>query len=307
MPQKIILDTDIGDDIDDAYALALILGSPELELLGVTTVFGNTPARARQAQTILRLAERDDVPVASGCGGVMSPRVSYPFSSAQRYLENAQTRQFETCLPNKDLPALSPLHGVDFLIETILDGGGDIVPVTIGAMTNMATAMVKEPRIVERIPRIVAMAGAFTLNRSEWNIKCDPVAAAIVLDSEVPMTLIGLDVTLQCRFNDADLKRLHETDRPVARNLSAATRAWAGNTGRKMPVLHDPLAVETLFRPGLVDMRNGRAAVELAGERTYEYTVFAPAAKGKKGPHDVGSEVRAREAIDLWLDRALAV
>ena len=71
MPQKIILDTDIGDDIDDAYALALILGSAELELVGVTTVFGNTPARTRQAQTILKLAGREDVPVATGCGNVM--------------------------------------------------------------------------------------------------------------------------------------------------------------------------------------------------------------------------------------------
>ncbi|MBI3922643.1 MAG: nucleoside hydrolase, partial [Armatimonadetes bacterium] len=75
--QKVILDTDIGDDIDDAYALALILASKELELVGVTTVFRNVAARARQAKTILKLAGREEVPVAAGCGAPLSPRVIY--------------------------------------------------------------------------------------------------------------------------------------------------------------------------------------------------------------------------------------
>jgi len=305
MAQKIILDTDIGDDIDDAYALALVLASPELDLLGVTTVFGNTKARAQQALTILKIAGREDIPVAAGCGAVMSPRTDYEFSAWRRCLEDVKPRQHGSCLPAEDLPALCRLHGVDFLIETIMSGDGDIIPVTIGAMTNLAMAIVKEPRIVAKIPRIVSMAGAFRMNRREWNIRCDPVAAAIVCASGASMTLVGLDVTLKCRFGEGDLKRLYSSDKPVAKNLSKATEAWIGGSGRKLPVLHDPLAVETLLRPDIVKTEGGRAAVELSGSETYAFTVFTPAPREKAGWHNVCTEVKSHEAIALWLDRVL--
>ncbi|MCX7015932.1 MAG: nucleoside hydrolase, partial [Candidatus Sumerlaeota bacterium] len=128
MTQQIILDTDIGDDIDDAYALALVLASPELELLGVTTVFGATRERAQQALTILKIAERDGIPVAAGCGPEMSPRPGAEPSGLRRWTENLLPCQQSSCLPWDDLPPLSPMHGVDFLIETILNGQGDIIP-----------------------------------------------------------------------------------------------------------------------------------------------------------------------------------
>jgi len=311
MPQKVILDTDIGDDIDDAYALALILASDEFDLVGVTTVFGNTAARARQAQTILKLAGRQDVPVAAGCGATLSPRpgVGEPdlpggqvslTARSRDLLDDIRPRQDVAALTAAELPALSAMHGVDFLIGAIMDGDGDVIPVTIGAMTNLAMALVKEPRIASRIPRIVSMAGCYFGPAAEWNVRCDPVAAAIVFGSGVPVTAVGLDVTTRCVIAEARLARLAACERPVAQNLARATEAWAG----RLPCLHDPLAVETVFRPDLVAMKTGTVTVELEGAVTYARTVFEERASG---PHSVGAEVNSAEAVDLWLDRVVSL
>jgi purine nucleosidase len=313
MPQKIILDTDIGDDIDDAYALSLVLASPELELVGVTTVFGNTVARARQAKTILKLAGREDVPVAAGCGAVLSPRITYRdpdlawrnqslAAGARDLLEDIRPRQDSTALPWEELTPLHSAHGVDFLIATLMDGAGDTIPVTIGAMTNLAVALVKEPRLLSKIPRILCMAAVFDRQMSEWNIACDPVAAAIVFNSRIPTTVIGLDVTLKCRLNAAQLDRLAASTRPVAQNLWAATQAW----GHAFPVLHDPLAIEDLLCPALVQTRNGSVSVELSGDATYGYTMFS-ASQDDSGPHDVGVAVDGEAACELWLERVLGL
>ena len=314
MATPIFLDTDIGDDIDDAYALALILASPELELRGVSTVFGNTAARSRQARTILQLAGRPDVPVSAGCGGVMSPRIDFasgpvdvggravpePFAKAILDVRHNQDR---ASLAEDELPRADARSGVVLMVDAILAGDGDVVPVTIGAMTNLAAALIAEPAIIPRIPRVVAMAGCFTREQAEWNVRCDPVAAAVVCASGVPVTFVGLDVTLQCMFDESDLGRLAAAGGPVCRYLSAATTAWqtrANETWKHgMPVLHDPLAVETLLDPTIVATERGTVTVELCDETQYARTRFAPGA----GPHEVCTTVRSRDAIDVWLER----
>ncbi len=311
--QKVVLDTDIGDDIDDAYALALMLASAEIELLGVTTVFENVAARARQAKTILKLAGREQVPVAAGCGMVMSPRITYREAdlpqgqtslteSARPLLEDRRPRQDSTALPFTELPPMCESHGVDFLIDTIMTGDADIIPVTIGAMTNLAMALIKEPRIMIKIPRIVSMAGAFDRPKAEWNIACDPLAAAVVFNSRIPLTLVPLDVTTKCVLDRAQLDELAARDRPIAQNLSAATKAWAD----RLPTLHDPLAVETLIRPDIVKTRNGTVTVDLTGEESYGCTLFAESEQ-RSGPHDVCFGVKANEACELWLERVLSL
>lgn len=311
---QVFLDTDIGDDIDDAYALALILASPELELRGVSTVFKNTTARARQARTLLKVSGTIDVPVAAGCGGVMSPRIDYgagtvdvegrhmlpPFADA---IAGVKPKQDPSSFPESELPAQDERSGVQLLIDTILGSDGEVIPITIGAMTNMAVALVSEPRIIPKIPRIVAMAGCFSEDRAEWNIRCDPTAAAVVCGSGVPVTFVGLDVTLRCMFSHSDLNRLFETDGAVASHLSAATREWrkhAMSTWKHgMPVLHDPLAVETLIDPNLVETTDGTVTVDLCSRDGYARTRLTAGS----GPHRVCTGVRHRDAVDLWLDR----
>ena len=308
MAEKIILDTDIGDDIDDALALGLILASRELELVGVTTVFKNTAARARQARTILKVAERGEVPVAAGCGAVLSPRTTLGFDPRQAYLEGELPNQDASCLPEGELPPLDRRHAVDFLIETILAGNGDITILTIGAMTNVAMAIIKEPRILGKLPRIVSMAATFDRLMSEWNIKCDPVAAAILFNSKVPMRIIGLDVTTKVQFREKHIQALNASKRPLAQNLSKAIKMWAQHSGwaqhiRGLPVMHDPLAAATLVKPDLVRWRRGTAAVELAGERTYGFTTFQ---EDPAGPHEYAYAVDSEAALAFCMDKVLA-
>jgi len=305
---RVILDTDIGDDIDDALALGLILASPELELVGVTTVFKNTLARARQARTILKIAGRGEVPVAAGCGAVLSPRTTLPFDPRQAYLAGELPNQDASCLPEEELPPLDPRHGVDFLIETLLAGAGDIIPITIGAMTNLAMALVKEPRLGAKIPRIVSMAAVFERPMSEWNIRCDPVAAALLFGSGIPMDIIGLDVTMQVRFRPEHLQALDGCPRPLAQRLSQATKLWAQHDRwaeqiRRLPIMHDPLAVATLLAPDLVRWKRGWAKVELQGAETYGFTTFQ---EDPAGPHRYAYAVDSERALSLWMDRVLA-
>jgi purine nucleosidase len=306
--KKVILDTDIGDDIDDALALGLILASPEMELLGVTTVFKNVVARAAQARSILKAAGRPEVPVAAGCGAVMSPRVAYPSDARRAYLEGELPNQHAMSLPEADLAPLDSRHGVDFLIDTVMASAGDITIVTIGAMTNLAMAMVKEPRILGRIPRIVSMAAAFDRQESEWNIRCDPVAAAVVLGSGVPMRIVGLDVTMRVQFRRKDIEALKASLRPLAGALARSIAAWEAHSGwahlvQGLPIMHDPLAVATILDPTVVQWRRGTATVELQGEQTYGYTLFQ---NDDKGPHEYAYQVDAEAALNLWIRQVLA-
>lgn len=299
---KVILDTDIGDDIDDALALALILASPELELLGVTTVFGNTPARTRQALTELVIAGRPEVPVATGCALALSSRPLQHGYADPAKLPN----QDGTCLPVDKLPKADPRHGVDFLIDTIMAGNGDIVPITIGAMTNMAMALIKEPRLKAKIPKIVTMAAEFRTPFSEWNIRCDPEAAHLVFASGIPMDVTTWHIGNTARFKPTDIARLADSPVPLAQYLHKAVVAWqvAHQHGSEvpMPALFDPLAVATMVQSDLCTWRQGAVSVELQGQGTYGFTQFN---QKVDGPHRIAWDVDRDRSITWYLDRIL--
>jgi purine nucleosidase/pyrimidine-specific ribonucleoside hydrolase len=309
MAEKIILDTDIGDDIDDAMALALMLASPELDLQAVTTVFGNVAARSRQARTLLKLAgERfTRIPVAAGCGGTMASRRMGNRGTLD-YLNGVLPNQDSTCLPEADLAPPDPRHGVDLLIELIMNGGGDVIPVPIGAMTNIAMAMVKEPRIAAKIPRIVSMSAEFKRGFAEWNIRCDPEAAAIVFSSGVPIHVTTWDIGHTVRFRQAEIDRLAASPRPVAQYLARAIRAWQDSHGDPsqpaMPSLYDPMAVATMVRPELCTWKTGTVTVELRGDSTYGFTTFREHADG---PHRVAWDADRDASFEFYLSRVLAL
>lgn len=302
--QKVILDTDIGDDIDDALALGLILASPELQLLGVTTVFGNTAARSRQARTVLAVAgERfRNIPVAAGCGAGLSP-----FDRGlKHYLNGDLPNQDASCLPEAQLAKPDPRHAVDFLIDTILAGNGDIIPITIGAMTNLAMALVKEPRIVAKIPKIVCMAAEFKKSFSEWNIRCDPVAASILFSSGIPMDVTTWEIGRIVQFEPRHIQTMNGSDRPLAKNLSHAIDCYQKSHGTgvvAMPALFDPMAVATMIRPDLCTWKTGTVSVELAGQHTYGWTTLREHSDGK---HRVTWDANRDAAFDFYLGRVLA-
>jgi len=300
--QKVILDTDIGDDIDDAMALALICASPELELLGVTTVFGNVGARARQARTVLaKCGEKfRNIPVAAGCGACMASR---PMHNSDYYLRDVLPNQDGTCLPESELAPLCNQHAVEFLIRTIMDGDGTIVPILIGAMTNFAAAMVLERRIAKKIPKLVVMAAEFRHHMPEWNIRCDPEAAHLVYSSGIPIDSTTWYIGDQVTFRDRDLARLHATNTPIARNLSEAIGAWQKSphiATTPMPHLYDPMAVATMMRPDLVTWKIGTVRVELQAQDMYGFTAFR---EDPAGPHKIAWEARREDCLDYYLDR----
>lgn len=302
--QKVILDTDIGDDIDDAMALALICASRELELIGVTTVYGNVAARARQARTVL--AKSGDqfrhIPVAAGCGAGMGSRNQ---RGIDLYLNNVLPNQDATCLPEKELVPLRPEHGVEFLIRTIMDGDGDIIPILIGAMTNFAAAIVLERRIVKKIPKIVVMAAEFRQPMCEWNIFCDPEAAHLVFSSGIPIDVTTWQIGQEVTFRDSDIATLRDCHTPIAQNLSAAIKFWQATHKTVMnPHLYDPMAVAGMIQPDLCTWKTGTVKVELSGERTHGYTIFREDAAG---PHRITWNADASRCLDFYLRRITAL
>jgi purine nucleosidase/pyrimidine-specific ribonucleoside hydrolase len=300
---KVILDTDIGDDVDDALALALICALPEqLELLGVTTVFGNTVARARQAQTILQVAGEKfhKVPVFAGCAGTMASRKTGRDVELQDHIPG----QASATWPDDKLPALEKRDAVHYLIETLMQGGGTIVPITIGALTNLAAALVLQPKIARKIPRIVTMAAEFHRPMAEWNIRCDPEAANIVFSSGIAMDVIPFNIGKLAMFIEAETLKLAASDRPMAKYLSAAIAAWrkAWKNPTVQASLFDPMAVACIVKPELFEWKQGTVKVELRGESTYGYTTFTP---GEAGPHRVAWNCSREPCVGWYLGRIL--
>lgn len=254
---KIIIDTDIGDDIDDALAIGLALNSPEVELLGVTTVFKNTKARARLARLLLDTAGRPDIPVFAGCGQPLNNPVDETEEFPQ-YLDKARAVKMDFSR-----------SAVDYLIEQGRLHAGDLTVITIGAMTNLAVALKAAPELKNQISRVISMGGCFYSHFNEWNILCDPEAVDIVLRSGMKVLMVGLDVTTRCTVPAADFEEaLLRTDRPLNLLLRELVMAWHGQTG-VAPVLHDPLAVYAVYADEKVlAHRREQVAVELAGKLT---------------------------------------
>lgn len=303
-PQTLWLDTDIGDDTDDLLALALILASPELRLAGVSTVFGETGERVRLAQTLLHLHGRGEVPVAAGCGhplpGPNSPEI-WPNGPMKRM----PIAQLPCARPAAKLPTPTTVHAVDALASHFKAAGGTTTLITIGAMTNLATLLAREPEITGSIPRVIAMAGEFQKTMWEWNIRCDAQAAACVVESGLPIDFIPWGIGIDCTVSTAQLDRLFASRTPTGRMFTRAIRLWrkAKPTLHHMPHLFDPMAVAVLLHPGWFEWRRGRVSVSFA-PKTFGHTQFAPDANG---PHRVAWSVKAPLAVRTVWQRILSL
>jgi len=253
----VLLDTDIGDDIDDALALALILSSPEISLKGVTTVFGETKRRARLAAYLLHLYGRNDVPVAPGMGTPLQPRQRPSGVSQAALLDDRVV-----------LPSLSTLSGPELIVETALAHPGQLVLLCIGPLTNVAHALLLEPRIHTTIRTIVMMGGTSGFPFPEWNVRSDAKAAQMVLGSGIPITMLGYNVTTRCQLREWDLERLHSNGFPQTQFLSKLIAVWQRHHPHRhsrLPYLHDPLTVAALCRPEFFTVKKMTARVLTRG------------------------------------------
>lgn len=276
MPARVILDTDIGTDVDDCLALALILGSPELKLEGVTCVYGDVVLRARMVLKLLRLRGQTEMPVCLGATGPLLGRrpVYWPGHEGKGLLE-----------PGDEALAPSSEHAVDFLIRTALANPGQIHLVAIGPLTNVALAFLREPRLAENLAHLTIMGGVcrgpghLDLPYAEHNITCDPEAAHVVFTSGAPITLVPLDVTTQVRIRRDDAARIRAAGSRFHQAIATQVEQYPPFAARGWTHLHDPLAAATLVRPDLVGLESLHLDVELTGEHTTAATLMrAPTA-----------------------------
>ena len=277
MRRRIVIDTDPG--IDDAVAILLALAAPEeLYVLGIIAVAGNLPLilTERNARRVCELAGRADVPVYAGC----SRPLLRPLATAEHV--HGETARDRLLLPEPTM-ARRPQHGVDFLIETLRsEEAGTITLCALGPLTNIAMALVKTPEIAERIGELVVMGGAcFELGNvtpaAEFNIHVDPHAAAIVLDSGIPITMIPLDVTHQVLTTPRRLAAVralgNRCGSAVAALLVSFEKKRRASFGSRGKALHDPCVIAHLLRPALFGGREVNVAIETHGPLTLGMTV----------------------------------
>ena len=257
-PEPVILDTDIGDDIDDAFALGLILTSPELKLVGVTTSFGDTELRARLVERYLTAAGRPDVPVLEG----VKTEAKNVFSQ-KAYAERE--------------PKTAHGDAVEFLLDQAKAHPGEITLIAIGALTNVKTAIARDAEGFKKLKRVVLMGGSVDRGYdgqkgerrppdAEWNFVCDPAGAQALLDSGVPVFVMPLDST-QVHLPAAEAERIYAHGSAVTDQITVLYHQWAANSGSetKVPTLFDPVAVTYTFKPDLCPAEPMRLEVDEKG------------------------------------------
>ena len=272
-PTPIILDVDAGHD--DAVAIMLACGAPEIELLGVTTVAGNVPLEktTRNALRVLSLVGRPGVPVAAGAA---APLV--------RPLRTAEDIHGESGLEGPEIPDASSGPAERGATELIADAvSGSPEPVTlvpVGPLTNVALFLREHPELKERIARISLMGGSIGLGNTtpaaEFNVYVDPEAAREVFESGLPITMSGLDVTHKAGAGPAQRERLRSLGRVglvAAELLEYFAATYEGVFGFDAPPLHDAVAVAAVLEPALLETRPMRVDVECESELTRGETV----------------------------------
>jgi purine nucleosidase len=282
----IILDTDIGDSIDDALALAFALHSPELDVRAVTTVIDDVESKTRLAWKMLGIYNRRDVALAMGAS---EPLLDPTMPGA--------SKEFDVLTRNDTIPDAAHRRAVDLIIDTALQSRSKITVVAIGPMTNIALALKTDPRIKNNIERIVIMGGAYMSSETEYNVKRDRTAAEIVFQSGLPITAVGLDVTSQLKLREKDIDRMRLGNDPAGNFLVRLIDLAEQQTHDPNPTLYDPLAITAIFRPDLLDMQAGTVDVPVSGPGQ---TVFKPATNSKT---QVAVKVNAPAFLNLFVDR----
>jgi purine nucleosidase len=257
-PQLVIIDTDIGDDIDDAFALALALSSSELKIVGVTTTFGDTELRARLLDRYLRAVGRTDIPVAAG-----------PPSKTDNLLtQRAYALQS---------PAVKHPDGSAFLLEQIGRHPGQITLIGIGPLVTVQAAIERDPATFRKLKRVVLMGGSIERGYdgkngehrppdAEWNINRDPAGAKALLAAGVPVFMMPLDST-QIHLEEPMRERIFAHGSPLTDQLTLLYHQWMSGTENHSPAptLFDPVAVAYTFRPDLCPAKPMRIEVDDRG------------------------------------------
>ncbi len=235
-PVKLILDTDIGSDIDDAWALAFVLAHDGFEPVGITIAHGNTPSRARIATKMLWKTGRTNIPVAIG------RRTDSAF-----YYQTAWAEDFNELRPIRQ-------NAAQFIVEQVKRRPGEIVLVAVGPLENVADALRIEPDLGQYVKRVVLMSGCVYGRAggqpriAEWNVRASVADAQLVYDAGLPLTIVPLDATTLVKLSEEERDRARSYRSPLTQSLEALYRLWIQEPGRQM-ILHDQLAVAEAAAP----------------------------------------------------------
>lgn len=259
--RPILIDTDLGDDTDDAAALIMALNSPELDIVGITTVFHDTEKRARMVQDLCSWYGREDIPVCAGYGRAV----------IERQEKQEEPIQYSILRKEKKYPDLVEQNGADFIIQKVREYP-NLTIVAIGAMTNLGIAFYREPELMKNV-KILAMGGVFSSSAPEWNIKCDPEAARLVMDYAEHLKMFGLDVTKYCGISDKLLDKLCPSENERMQYFRQGVEIFCRKTG--FPVtFHDVLVLAYLLDESVVKMTRNDFTVELSGANTRGSIIF---------------------------------
>jgi inosine-uridine nucleoside N-ribohydrolase len=303
-PTPILLDCDPGHD--DAIALLLALASPELDLLGVTTVAGNQTLEKTTANAlrVLELVGRSDVDVAAGADRPLA-----------RELFIAAYVHGESGLDGPSLPdpqrAPADQHAVEFLAERILGSPRPVTLVPVGPLTNIALLLAHHPEAAENVERIVIMGGAIAEGNvtpaAEFNIYVDPEAAWRVFHSGVPMTMIGLDVTHKALMMSSHVERLRASGTAgtfVAELHDFFVEYHKRTYGTEGAPIHDAVAVAQVLRPGIVETLHRHVDVDCESQLCRGRTVVDLWHRTENEPNaDVGVDIDADGFLELLCER----
>ena len=253
IPKKILFDTDLGDDTDDAAALILALNSPELDIVGVSTVYQDTVARAEMVLELCEKYGRTDIPV---CAGFGSPLIERPEKDAE---------PIQYAILERHREVVKECDGPEFILRMVRKYP-DLTIVGMGAMTNLGIACYRDPELMRHVP-MIAMGGVFNSSVPEWNIKCDPEAARLVMDHAEHLTMFGLEVTKFCRIEDALMEELCPAGNERLQYYKRGVEIFRERTGYAY-TFHDALLTAYLIDPEVVELEQSDFTVELAGSGT---------------------------------------
>jgi inosine-uridine nucleoside N-ribohydrolase len=284
--EKVIFDTDIGSDIDDAVALAYLLAEPRCELVGVTTVSGQPEVRAMLASALCKAASAE-VPIRIGAdnrldGPTRQPKV--PQSSVLSDWDH------DSVFENQD--------AVDFIADTVRTSPGEITLLAVGPMTNIGKLFSEHPDVPPLLKSLRVMCGRFTdaedLPSSEWNAHCDPAAASILYSTQAPgHTSLGLDVTYRVAMNSSEVAE--RFTHPLLKPVYEMSKVWFEE--REVLRFHDPLAAVTIFDDSICAYEQGTAVVTRSDDRSDGTIDWV---SNENGPHRIGVTVDADRFFDSY-------
>jgi purine nucleosidase len=283
--EKVVLDTDIGTDIDDAWALAFVMAHPGFDLVGVTITDGDTAARAKVACKLLHVAGRDDVPVAVGrATPVPADRIDHQFEWAEDFVAKRPVAQ----------------SAADFLIETAKAHPGEVTLIAVGPLQNVADALRREPGLVRLWKRVVLMSGCVygtATNKKpipEWNVVSATSDAQLVYAAGLPLTIVPLDSTTHVQLREDERAKLRSRPTPLTRALESLYRLWLESPNARM-TLHDQLAVAEAAKPSAFFFEKKTLPIRVDDDG---YTRID--ARGK--PTSICLQPKRDEFMDYYLD-----